>query len=134
MSHLTIKNNICYNSAHFFEGDSFDNGDIPVVEKNLYYGGASNIPPWEHDYVTSDPQFVDAANHDFSLQSSSGARDVGVSIPLVTTDYIGLTRPQGSVYDIGAYEYIEDAIHKTIQLGTGAKTLSFSGTKTLTIQ
>jgi hypothetical protein len=31
---------------------------------------------------------------------------VGQTLSLVATDYAGVDRPQGSAYDIGAYEYL----------------------------
>lgn len=44
---------------------------------------------------------------DFKLKSTSPAKDSGVSVVAygVSTDYSGITRPQGSGWDIGAYEY-----------------------------
>ncbi len=51
-----------------------------------------------------DPKFV--ANYsDLHIQSDSPAKDAGVTIASVTNDYAGTSRPQGSAYDIGAYEY-----------------------------
>ena len=58
--------------------------------------------------TTGTPSFTNAVGDDFTLQSGSDARDAGtdVSAAGVTTDYIGTARPQNSVFDIGAYEYI----------------------------
>jgi hypothetical protein len=55
--------------------------------------------------LTSDPKFVNAGTFDFHLQSTSPAIDAGTTLSLVTTDFDGRPRPQGSAYDIGAYEY-----------------------------
>lgn len=55
----------------------------------------------------NDPLFTDAANNDFTLQSSSPCIDAGTSVEL-TLDYLGNTVPFGSAPDIGAYEYSED--------------------------
>ncbi len=59
--------------------------------------------------VTGDPQFTNVGANDFSLTSSSSARDTGTSIAavagIVTHDIIGTVRPQGSSHDIGAYEF-----------------------------
>lgn len=52
------------------------------------------------------PQFVNSAKLDFRLQKKSPAINAGKNLaPQVTDDYNGLIRPQGSTYDIGAFEY-----------------------------
>jgi hypothetical protein len=55
--------------------------------------------------MLTDPKFVDAASRNFRLQSGSGAIDAGVALSNVTTDISGTARPQGSSYDIGAFEF-----------------------------
>ena len=55
--------------------------------------------------LTTDPQFVNAAGHDFHLQAGSPAINAGTTVSIVTTDIAGVSRPQGSAYDIGAREY-----------------------------
>ncbi len=59
-------------------------------------------------YLTSDPLFINAAGYDFHLQSASPAKDAGTQAvsSIVTQDYDAISRPQGSAYDIGAFEYI----------------------------
>ena len=56
---------------------------------------------------TANPLFVTNGS-DFHLQSSSPAINAGTSAvsSMVTTDYDFISRPQGSAYDIGAYEYV----------------------------
>lgn len=49
--------------------------------------------------------FVDAANLDFRLVSGSPAIDAGTSTAAPSIDLMGDPRPQGSGYDVGAYEY-----------------------------
>lgn len=56
--------------------------------------------------LTTNPTFVNAAGADFHLQSSSAAKDAGTMLASVPTDKDGVSRPQGSAYDIGAYEYV----------------------------
>ncbi|GAB3221369.1 cellulose binding domain-containing protein [Spirosoma arcticum] len=54
-----------------------------------------------------DPQFVDTANGNFQLASSSPAINAGNSTPgqYAVKDILGVNRPQGSGVDIGAYEF-----------------------------
>src|SRR5262249_33642294 len=91
-----------------------------VVENNIIYG---NLVPTRNDgasttfsnnlcdvayagcAVVGNPLFVNAAGNDFHLQAGSPARDAGITLSIVTTDYDGIPRPQGVAYDIGAYEY-----------------------------
>jgi hypothetical protein len=55
--------------------------------------------------IQLDPQFVNAPGGDFHLKSNSPAINAGVTLSPVTTDFDGVSRPQGPAYDIGAYEY-----------------------------
>jgi len=53
-----------------------------------------------------DPQFVDPANADFSLQSTSTAIDAGEgSFVTLMDDLLGKVRVQGDVVDLGANEF-----------------------------
>ncbi len=54
--------------------------------------------------LTTAPNFVDALNEDFHLQAGSVAIDAGTTLIDVPEDYDGMARPQGSAYDIGAFE------------------------------
>jgi hypothetical protein len=89
-----------------------------IVRNNILYGnGRNSVVDWgsinpviDHNLIDVNPQFVNAAANDFSLQAGSPAIDAGVAISLVTTDIKGVSRPQGAAYDVGTYEY-----------GTGAK-------------
>jgi parallel beta-helix repeat protein len=92
------------------------------INYNLYYTPNSTQPFWREStntYYTfvqwqglgydtngknTDPKLKDISAEDFHLQSTSPAIDAGTTISEVTTDKDGTTRPQGSAYDIGAYE------------------------------
>ena len=57
-----------------------------------------------HSFVApAGSVFVDPANHDFHLLFNSPAIDAGTNTG-IATDFDGTARPQGSGYDIGAYE------------------------------
>ncbi len=73
---------------------------------NLWYGGGAPVSCTSAS-VTTDPLFVNLGSNDLHLQASSPAKDKGVTISNLTTDFDGIHRPQGSAYDIGAYEYFQ---------------------------
>jgi hypothetical protein len=50
--------------------------------------------------------FVDAARHNYHLAATSPANDSGVPLGAVPTDRDGTARPQGTAYDVGAYERV----------------------------
>ncbi|MCP4711916.1 MAG: BACON domain-containing protein, partial [Planctomycetes bacterium] len=58
------------------------------------------------DFVEGDPLFVNASSADFHLKENSPAIDTGSSTNAPSDDYDGNSRPRGSGYDIGAYEYL----------------------------
>jgi hypothetical protein len=74
--------------------------------RNLLVLG-STLPP-EADRTSSltvgAQAFVDAGRHNYQLAAGSPAVDRGVTIPAVTRDRQGTSRPQGSAVDIGAFE------------------------------
>jgi Right handed beta helix region len=49
--------------------------------------------------------FANASANDYHLTSASPAIDKGIPISSETTDKDGVSRPQGSPYDIGAYQF-----------------------------
>jgi|GEM_PF-1238904 len=87
-----VKNNIMW--IHNGYGPLYRTGDTGTIVANNLLN-------------TEDPQFVDQGNQDFRLQESSPARNVGQSLSSVPFDYAHTARPQGSAYDIGAYESLE---------------------------
>jgi hypothetical protein len=96
----------------------------------LVYGNTSNysgITQGSHD-IFSDPLFVNASGSDFSLQPTSPAINAGTDLTSsgVTTDILGVARPQGPAFDMGAYEYIFPSI-TTSQSNTSNSTASAPG-------
>jgi hypothetical protein len=55
-------------------------------------------------FIEKDPLFVDAAGADFRLSGSSPAVDAGSALEAPSRDFAGNPRPQGSGYDLGAFE------------------------------
>ena len=88
-TNTNVVNNLCYGSGiHVVTRP----GDSVMMANNL---------------VTSSDHFVDKSTGDFRLIASSSAIDTGTSLPssIFTADQSGVVRPQGSAWDIGAYEF-----------------------------
>lgn len=97
-----------------------------VVTNNISYGNSLNfvdagtrtVCSYNDGFTTDDdssiactnsfltnPDFTNAAAFDFSIKTTSPAKNTGTTVALVTVDYAGTARPQSSIYDIGAYEF-----------------------------
>ncbi len=118
LDHLYLQNNIIigvpntHNYVEYFPSDDpIPSGNV-TADHNLYYGAGTNKKPdWDNSTLDdANPLFITSPQTgylDFQLQSSSPAINSGVSIATVATDFLDNPRPQGSAYDIGAYEYQE---------------------------
>ncbi len=51
--------------------------------------------------------FLDPDNNDYRLKAGSVAIDKGVALSEFSDDFVGTPRPQGSAWDIGAYEIVQ---------------------------
>jgi hypothetical protein len=130
-SNIVIRNNIFSNSAGagIFEGKNnladlktssviINNNDWFVANMlavmtgwdagkpgpiNTYYTWDYYLSLTQQDQnsITADPLLTP----EYSIPSNSPCVNSGVSTT-VATDFVGTTRPQGSEYDIGAFEYI----------------------------
>jgi hypothetical protein len=60
--------------------------------------------------VIGAPAFEDSANANFKLTLSSDARNAGTPLTVGSPDRDGVIRPQGTQWDIGAYEYPEATV------------------------
>jgi hypothetical protein len=99
-----VKNNIFYvfGAAYWAEG-----GSTIDASNNLLYKGDGTVDPtkFPNDLVNVDPKFVNPEAGDYRLQAGSPAIDAGIPLPGFSNDILGVTRPQGKGWDIGAYEY-----------------------------
>lgn len=86
---------------------------------NLFFGNGA-APSYLSANVTSDPKFVSAPTGDFHLLSGSAATDAGVTMASLATDHDGISRPQGSAYDLGAYEFFTGATRPNPPTGLSA--------------
>jgi parallel beta-helix repeat protein len=100
-------NNTVYASGVGIEIGSSGN----TIRNNIAYQNGTNISGGSGNTLSNnlngtDPKFVNAGGGDFRLQSTSPAINAGTAVSEVTADFGGVARPQGSAYDIGAYEYV----------------------------
>jgi hypothetical protein len=96
---------IVINNNHFYASGS--GGTVAIsfgAIEGVHYTGSGNI------MNVSAPGFVNApatlpVSPNFSLTARSPAIDAGLTLAVTKVAFDGTPRPQGSAYDIGAYEY-----------------------------
>jgi len=125
-----IKNNIFMNSLY---GLFIDDGEGSTssmtgldMDNNIYYGITSGQivrynrlsqnytlanfqATFDQDTssVFANPVFVNASAGNFYVEQGSPAVDKGLTMNIgYTTDITGITRPNGTAWDIGAYEFV----------------------------
>ena len=122
------RNNILWND-HSFRGSldisadslpGFTDDNNAVMDRFTTDGGDTilTLAEWQqqtgldtHSFVaTPDELFVDAPGNNYQLSATSPAIDTGETRSDVPTDILGISRPQGAGYDIGAYERAGDEI------------------------
>lgn len=97
----TTVGKVFFNSAPGVGGAHFESSSLDTILFNTHtsYG--------KFCQTVSDPKYVDEANDDLSLQSSSPLIDIGFNtliLSLTSVDLSGNTRFVGSAVDFGAYE------------------------------
>ena len=126
---ITIYNNIFHTMNRLSAPIQLGNGTIDeatyVSDYNVFYGMDSAKPTIiysyegvdmnlndmyvlgqeQHSISGLDPSFQNTIIYDFHLKENSCARNTGTTLTSFSVDKDGITRPQGSAWDIGAYEY-----------------------------
>jgi hypothetical protein len=106
-THFTLRNTIIANNGTdecHYEGDVTHDGAGNFIVNNL--GCHGNVNP-----TMADPQLgplqinAPGTTPTMAIDSNSPAFDAGVDDPQVTVDQRGVSRPQFSHWDIGAYEF-----------------------------
>jgi hypothetical protein len=79
-----------------------------ITASNNYVGGTSYAIKTHTEIGLvngGDPKFVNEAGHDYRIQSSSPLKDAGTTIASFLVDKNSISRPHGSAWDIGAFEF-----------------------------
>ena len=109
-TNTNVVNNTLYNNT-VLGIQIYNPNTNAVVRNNIIIG--SNGPAVDDqgsgsiisNNTTVAQNFVNVNAGDFHLLSGSTAIDAGVTLSISSTDKDGISRPQGSNYDIGAYEF-----------------------------
>ena len=106
-ANVALYNCIIYGNYHSgsLDRDLYENSGTMTARFCIYRSANSSVTI-NNNVGTSDPSFSDAANDDYSLQSSSDGIDAGSASYAPATDILGVSRPQGAADDIGCYEYV----------------------------
>jgi hypothetical protein len=97
-----------------------------VTNLEIASGGLLSMDWWQDitgqdkNSMVGDPEetFSDLSKDDYTLRQGSLAIDKGANLAsAVAHDIIGVPRPQGSAYDMGAYEYPAPSLDKNVTHG-----------------
>lgn len=119
---MHLRNNIAYQNS----GEVYLDGVLGQItgDTNLWFGLSSGAPAQTAHNLSADPQFVNRSVGDYHLNSGSPAKDAGLTVvpnnsfvpnpgPAQSTDKDGVLRPQGTAFDIGAYEFASGGVTAT---------------------
>jgi len=112
---IYFSNNIIYSTGEpYLAGES---AALPMGDyRNCWYGSGVS-PAWDTTAINNDPDFINAGFFNFQLQNSSPCIEVGKNVSaVVVRDLLGVLRPQGLAFDIGAYEYVTGTITAWIEV------------------
>ncbi len=97
------------------DGMDRDGGTFNASHNLVWDYGGSRSENFNSYELSFDPQYVNASIRDYSLQSTSQAIDQGQDHADITTvDRLGVGRPTGAAWDLGAYEYSNPAVYASV--------------------
>jgi parallel beta-helix repeat protein len=88
------------------------NDGSAIVKNNICWGNANNSIVDEvgtailSNNMLTNPLFVDGPGGNFTLSADSPAINAGATLTEVPDDFARVPRPQGSAFDIGAFEFV----------------------------
>ena len=104
-----VQNNIIVNGSGPAIIETGGTGSHNVYKDNLAFGGNTSIQLSNGlkatGTINADPKFINntgTAAGDYRLQSTSPAGGTGLALSGISTDFLGLARPQSGATDIGA--------------------------------
>jgi hypothetical protein len=113
--HLTYRNNIAVTEQvdyGDFRGAYKTTTDVSnCIASDASLTGAFGVGAVDcQENVLAADIFTDPATFDLTIPWGSVAINTGVAIAEVTDDILGTARPQGALYDVGAYEYVSPMV------------------------
>ena len=120
-----VRNNLFYSS----EDMGLSSGIAPDTDYSAFIDCTGTLYTETHDQIGTGDPFTDKASGDFRLVYNSLAVNNGTDLGAsYNSDRISTTRPRGTAWDIGAYEYNYGQVTTG---GSGSMTIGGSGTITL---
>lgn len=104
-----FSNNVIYSTGEpYMAGES---ASLPAGDyRNCWYGDG-NPPTWDTTAINDDPDFIAVGVFNFQLQNDSPCMEIGKNVStVVARDLLGVPRPQGLAFDLGAYETITETV------------------------
>jgi parallel beta-helix repeat protein len=109
VTNVEIKNNIFdlsnsnSNAYHVFNGEG--NTSL-ILQNNLYWPKPLRLYKLsDSSPIIGDPHFVNPMEENFHIVPGSAAIDKGIPLSDVSHDKDGIKRPQGTAFDLGAFEF-----------------------------
>ena len=105
---ITAYNNLFYDTSN--PNNHSDNVDTVVHDYSGFFTCTGTMQAESNDVTENTDPFVDSAGGDYQLDTGVNAIDAGWDgSGTFTDDILGVTRPQGTDFDLGAYEYNSEA-------------------------
>jgi hypothetical protein len=99
-----FRNNIVLSTGEPYVASG--SGALPSGSFTNCWYGAGGAPAWDMSAISAYPKFVDTTANDFRLATGSPCINAGQDLSaVISRDLLGVLRPQGASFDLGAYEF-----------------------------